>query len=101
MSDPHTDVPCSYGKAKVKDLCVSSGGFVLIDSAHQIRTSASLATRAGQTFAGQEKPRPKEKLSGKLGAALWFIRTAGGVEEARVLFEAAVRALEALPKDQQ
>lgn len=95
-SDTYDDVPCDYCGAEVGQLCKSAGGYVYRESAHAIRASASLATREGKDFPG--KKTGSADMTDRLGAALCYIKTAGGVEQARTLLDYACAVVEKMPK---
>lgn len=89
---------CGYCGAEPGNDCTTSSGKVLRHPlGHRERRDAARAMR--ESMAPPKLKEDQELVrANKLGAAIWFIRTVGGVENARRLLNLAAEAIEEAPR---
>lgn len=98
-------VPCPYCGAEANQRCVTSGGNAYGELCHKKRREAAYAASIELRVvkpASVVDPGPELDIPDKIQAlkiAFWYIDKMGGVERARVYFDAAAKALADTPDD--
>ena len=98
-------VPCPYCGADEGDRCTTSGGNIYGELCHKKRREAAYAAGAQLKVIRPVVSEPPVDLDvpdkvNALKLAFWYISKMGGVERAKVYFEAASNALGSLPEEE-
>lgn len=92
-------IVCPYCNVEANKRCMTSGGNVYGELCHKLRRDAAYGQGVSLT---EHRPPPKEVVAPKdppdgsqgIKLALWYIKTAGGIEKAQQFLDGAAAALE-------